>query len=320
MISVALPVVKTKFFESALKSILNQTHDNFELIVVNNGSPEDVEGILNKYTDKRIRYIKHESMLPIIENWNKCLSYAKGEYFVLFSDDDIYEKDFLKELNMLSGKYPKVDIFHVRVKVIDENGNTSYYTASCPEFETVADFVWHRLKSYRMHYAPDFMCKTEVLKNMGGFVDFPNAWGSDDATWFLMANKNGIVASSKILCSWRQSQINLSRKESVENKLIAVEAFMNWVKNFVENKMNWNESEKDLVREIKKNFSQRLGVQQAGAVKIGVGMHWNKYLKYVYKWLKYKRKYSLQYFSLIWGLMLIAKDSKNRINLNDHIT
>ena len=94
MISVALPVVKTKFLKFAIDSILNQSFNDFELIIVNNGSPEDVDGILKNYSDGKIRYIKHEKMLPIIENWNKCLSYAKGEYFVLFSDDDIYEKDF----------------------------------------------------------------------------------------------------------------------------------------------------------------------------------------------------------------------------------
>lgn len=313
MISVALPVIKTKFFKDALESILNQSYSDFELIVVNNGSPEDVDSIVKNYSDSRIRYIKHIKMLPIIENWNKCLSYAKGEYFVLFSDDDIYEKDFLKELGLLAEKYPKVDIFHTRVKVIDENNNTVSYTTSCPEYETVADFIWHRLKSYRMHYAPDFMCKTEVLKSIGGFVDFPNAWGSDDATWFLMANENGIVASSKILCNWRQSRINLSRKGtgSAETKLAAVEAYKNWFQDFMENRLNVKDDEKDLLIEIKKNYNQRLGVQQGAALKLSINPTGNLYLKLLYQWIKFRSKYSLQLFSLIWGLMLIAKDSKN---------
>jgi len=314
LISVALPIVKTKFLKYALDSILNQSCDDFELIIVNNGSPDDVDGILKDYHDPKIKYIKHEKMLPIIENWNRCLSYANGEYFVLFSDDDVYEMDFLKEMKTLAKKYPEVDIFHARVKVIDENNNTSYYTASCPEYETVADFIWHRLKSYRMHYAPDFMCKTEKLRSIGGFVDFPNAWGTDDATWILMANENGIVASSRVLCRWRQSGINLSRKDTVEKKLIAVNVFVKWLDDFIKNKIKINEDEKDLLADIKKNFDQRVGVQQANALKIDLSLNRFNYLKLVYNWLKFRKKYSIRFFSLIWGAMLLTKDLRKSHN------
>lgn len=310
MISVALPVVKTKFLRYALESILNQSYHDFELIVVNNGSPEDVDEILKDYKDPRIIYIKHEKMLPIIENWNRCLSYAKGEYFVLFSDDDIYEKDFLKEMTTLARKYTDVDIFHVRVKVIDENNNIAYYTASCPEYETVAEFIWHRLKSYRMHYAPDFMCRTETLRRVGGFVDFPNAWGSDDATWISVANENGIVASSKALCNWRQSGMNLSRRGSVSIKLEAVKAYTNWLIYFIENKLQIQENERELLKEIKRIISQRMNTQQGIALKLGVTNKGNRYFQVLFNWIKYRKKYSLKLFSLIWGIMLIIKDSK----------
>jgi glycosyltransferase involved in cell wall biosynthesis len=311
LISVALPVIKTKFFQDALQSVLNQSFDDFELIIVNNGSKEDVLSIVNNYSDPRIKYIEHQEMFPVIENWNKCLSYAKGDYFVLFSDDDIYEKDFLKELNGLTLKFPNVNIFHTRVKVIDENNETVCYTVSCPEFESIADFIWHRVKSYRMHYAPDFMCKTEKLRDIGGFVDLPNAWGSDDATWFLMANENGIVSSPKILCNWRQSNINLSRKGSVESKLIAVTSFMKWLENFIENVMKVNKDENELLIQIRKNLKQRYGVIQAAALKLGINSKGNQYINFIFNWLKFRNKYSLHLFSLIWGLMLIGKDSKD---------
>lgn len=284
------------------------------MIIVNNGSTEDVEGILKNYSDERIRYIRHEKMLPIIENWNKCLSYAKGEYFVLFSDDDIYEKEFLEELHSLSVKYPTLNIFHTRVRVINEKNETSYLTASCPEYETAVDFVWHRLKSYRMHYAPDFMCKTKTLKKVGGFVDLPNAWGSDDATWFLMANEGGIVASAKVLCNWRESGINLTKKGSTEEKLIAVDAFKKWLRAFIENKINLRENESDLLIEVKKIFDQRIGVQQAIALKLGSESSKVKYLMILWSWFKYRNKFSLRIFSLVWGMMLLAKQSQLRQN------
>ncbi len=309
MITVALPVIKTKFFRDALESALNQSYKDFELIIVDNGSPENVKDIVDNYHDDRIKFIRHEKNLPIIQNWNRCLSYATGEYFVLFSDDDIYEKDFLLELNTLVVKYPNVDIFHTRVKVINEDNEVIFYTASCPEYETVADFIWHRVKSYRMHYAPDFMCRTETLKKIGGFVNLPNAWGSDDATWFLVANKNGIVASSKALCNWRQSNINLTQKGSLESKLVAIEAFKKWLLDFLDIKINIKEDELKLFNEIKENFNQRIGVQHALALKLSVGLGVMAFPRLIYFWIKLKKKYSLSFFALGWAAMLLIKDS-----------
>ena len=150
------------------------------------------------------------------------------------------------------------------------------------------------------------MCKTAVLRNIGGFVDFPKAWGSDDATWFLMANKNGIVASSKILCKWRQSKINLSRKGTVETKLNAVNIFKNWLQDFIENRINVTEKEKDLLSELKKNFNQRICVQQGIALKLGVGFKRNQYLRILFQWIRYRKKYSLQLFPLIWALIYLT--------------
>ena len=308
MISVALPVIKTKFFEKALRSILDQTFTDFELIVVNNNSPEDVESIVKKYNDSRIRYIRHDTMYPIIENWNKCLWYAQGEYFVLFSDDDIAEPGFLEELHRLSQKYPSVNIFHSRVRIIDGNDKVVSLTSSSPEFESAADFIWHRFKNLRMHYAPEFMCRTEALRNLGGFIYFRNAWGSDDATWFSIANTGGIAASDEFLCSWRQSDYNLSSAGSLEAKLEAVKSFGEWTKEFITGKLVIPEKEKETLKEILQLHPRRIQTQFAVAFRFSLGTGFSAYYKTVLCWFRYRRKYSLSLYSVVWALMLIYKD------------
>ena len=59
MISIGLPIYKVDFLEQAIDSVLNQTHQDYELIILNDNSPYDVEKILNKYGDSRIRYYKN---------------------------------------------------------------------------------------------------------------------------------------------------------------------------------------------------------------------------------------------------------------------
>ena len=53
--SFVLPAYKAKYFREAIDSILNQTYADFELVIVNDASPEDLDSIVNSYDDKRIR-------------------------------------------------------------------------------------------------------------------------------------------------------------------------------------------------------------------------------------------------------------------------
>jgi glycosyltransferase involved in cell wall biosynthesis len=312
LISVGLPVVKIEFLESAIKSVLNQSFKDFELIILNNGSPHNVKEIVDKFTDDRIKYYENNEMIPIIENWNKVLNYASGEYFVLFSDDDIYEKDFLSELNSLTEQYPNVNLFHTRVRIINEKNETSYLAPSAPSYETAADFIWHRIKNYRLQYAQDFMVKTSALREIGGFVDLPNAWGSDDATWYRIANKGGVAASNRILCNWRESNFNLARKANVEEKLAAVKAFKNWLDDFIKNELTLtNDTDKEILSEIKKVIAQNTSTKNGFALQLGVRGSLLSSIIIFKRWLSFKRKFELDLISLGWANALLLKKIKN---------
>ena len=58
--SFVLPAYKARFFREAIESILNQTYSEFELIIVNDASPEDLDSIVNSYSDERIRYYRNK--------------------------------------------------------------------------------------------------------------------------------------------------------------------------------------------------------------------------------------------------------------------
>ena len=98
LVSIGIPAYKATYLKEAIDSVLNQTYTKFELIIVNDKSPENIEEIISTYNDKRIRYYKNEDNLgktSIVLNWNKCLSYANGDFFVLLCDDDIMLPNFI---------------------------------------------------------------------------------------------------------------------------------------------------------------------------------------------------------------------------------
>ncbi|MGE0090012.1 MAG: glycosyltransferase family 2 protein [Bacteroidales bacterium] len=236
MISIGLPAYKSKFIDSAINSILNQTYKDFELIIVNDNSPENLEEIIDHFNDPRIRYYKNENNIgkdSLVKSWNKCLEYAKGEYFILFSDDDIYEPTFLQELFNLSLKYPDVDLFHARVAQINSLDEVINFSYSLPEYEDILDFISNRFFFNRIQFAPDFMVKTEALRNIGGFYETPIAWGADDITWISLAKEKGIVHSNKILCKWRISIFNISAIGNIKQKLLAIDKYENWFEEFL---------------------------------------------------------------------------------------
>ena len=82
LVSIAIPAYKKKFLAEAIQSVLNQSIQDFELIIVNDKSPEDIDCVVENFNDKRIRYFTNDTNLGgknPAQNWNKCLSYAQGE-------------------------------------------------------------------------------------------------------------------------------------------------------------------------------------------------------------------------------------------------
>lgn len=304
MISVGLPVTKIDFLEDAIASILNQRFTDFELIIVNNEAPKGIHEILDKFKDDRIKYFENESRIPIIENWNKVLSYATREYFVLFSDDDIMEPEFLEEMIKLSDKYPDVHLFHARVRVIDSKNEALRVIPSAPEYESCADFIWHRIRSYREQFAQDFMIRTSELKKIGGFVDLPNAWGSDDATMFKIANINGVVATNKILINWRFSGENLASKPNIKEKLNSIRIYKNWIIDFINDELIYSNNEKYFKEDILVKLNERVSKMNANALSLLSNFSFS-FIRIIYKWLILKKEYSLKPLDLTWAIGLM---------------
>lgn len=103
-ISVLMPVYNTKeeFLRESIESILNQTFQEFELIILDDGSSNDVESVVKTYKDARIGFYKNEQNLGVAKTRNRLLDLAKGEYCAFQDADDISLPERLeKQVNFL---------------------------------------------------------------------------------------------------------------------------------------------------------------------------------------------------------------------------
>jgi glycosyltransferase involved in cell wall biosynthesis len=106
LVSIGLPVYNSnkKKLEQVIKSLVNQKHKNFELIISDNNSTESILDIINKYkkniNENKILYFRQKKNIGGWKNFQFVLKKSKGKYFLWSADDDIISKDFV-EKNLL---------------------------------------------------------------------------------------------------------------------------------------------------------------------------------------------------------------------------
>lgn len=143
-LSFILPAWKARFLRDAIGSIVAQSCPDWELVVVDDCSPEPLREIVESFADARIRYTRNETNLgggDLVRQWNHSLSFAAGDYVVLAADDDIYRPTFCEEVLRLADKYPQVDLIHSSVEQIGENGEHLWDDSILPEFTSKYEYL-----------------------------------------------------------------------------------------------------------------------------------------------------------------------------------
>jgi glycosyltransferase involved in cell wall biosynthesis len=97
-VSVCIPTYKGgKTIAPAIASVLAQTCTDFELIIIDDGSPDDTASVVAGFQDARLRYLRNAANLGPEGNWNRCLAEARGSYFKLLPHDDLLRPDCLAQ-------------------------------------------------------------------------------------------------------------------------------------------------------------------------------------------------------------------------------
>ncbi len=233
--SILIPAYKAKYLEEAISSCLCQTYSFFEIIVVDDCSPDNLKAIIDTFDDERIRYFRNKKncgAINVVENWNKCLAYSRGEYTLCMGDDDRLMSNCLSDLNNLINKYPKLNVYHIQTRIIDENGDIKRELEKRPEFETADRMLFERFNG-RSQYIGDFCFRANKLKEQGGFFYLPLAWTSDDITAFRAAFPDGIANTNSTGFEYRENRDTISENNTNHGlKIEALRLSEQWYNNF----------------------------------------------------------------------------------------
>ena len=98
-ISIIMPVYNPKEdeFRQSIESILNQTYEDYEFILIDDGSTMDIESVVKSYSDTRIKLYRNETNQKIVKTLNRGLSLAQGDYIARLDSDDYSEPTRLEK-------------------------------------------------------------------------------------------------------------------------------------------------------------------------------------------------------------------------------
>lgn len=122
-VSVCMPVYNgSAYIAQSIESVLAQTYKDFNIIISDNCSTDNTEEIVRSFHDPRIIYLKNPENIGLVNNFNRTISLADGEYVCVWAHDDLMLPDNLERKVIVLDENPRVGIVHSDVLMIDQNG------------------------------------------------------------------------------------------------------------------------------------------------------------------------------------------------------
>lgn len=190
MISVIIPLYnKEKLIGKTLRSVLEQTYQDFEIVVVNDGSTDNSVTEVEKIADPRIRLI-HQQNAGVSVARNKGISEAKGEFIAFLDADDEWNADYLNVQHLLIDKYPQCDVFAANYKFKDLGGKFSETIMRKFPFGDIDGILSNYFEVASCSHPPIWtsavMVRKAAIQSVGGFPVGIKS-GEDLLTWARLA-------------------------------------------------------------------------------------------------------------------------------------
>lgn len=213
LVSVIIPYFKKKkFIAKAINSVLNQTHSNFEIILIyDDEDKSDLKYLKKNFgKNKSIRFLINKINIGAGQSRNKGIKYAKGKYISFLDSDDYWTKNKLKfQISFM--KKNKFSISHTSYNIVDiKNKFIGYRKAKT--FNSLQDI----LKNCKIGLSTVILEKNIVKKNL----KFPPLKTKEDfVLWLLILKKEiSIGGLDKRLSVWKNTDNSLS--SSIFQKLV----------------------------------------------------------------------------------------------------
>ena len=215
LVTVILPVYNQKdLLKEAVDSILAQEYAFFELIILNDGSTENVEEVIGKYSDIRIQY-RNLSHRGLPEALNYGLRLSNGEFITWFSADNIMHPTMLSELVVALRKDSLHSAAFSGYYHIDSYGNITGQNIKGPYIDP-KQFINKKNRDFLLvqncNFGASFLYRASVCRYVGEFD--PLCYGIEDVDYSIRIARFGPVSYiPKLLCYYRWHENSMGGRE-----------------------------------------------------------------------------------------------------------
>ena len=136
---------RPNFLKESIKSILNQTFNDFDLVILDNGSTNETSSVIQSFNDNRISYVRNQ--INDLEFVNNAFSYTKNSFLMIFHDDDVMEPTMLEEMIKIIKSDKEINTISCSINLI--NSNSKNLNKKRPRI--IKDQVWEK-KSFIKQY------------------------------------------------------------------------------------------------------------------------------------------------------------------------
>ena len=230
-VSVGVPTYNgAAFIAEAIRSVLSQSYDNFELLIVDDQSTDETLEIARSFTDPRIQIHQHPQRFGIPGNWNQCLSLAAGDYFCLFHQDDVMLPQNLEKKIKALESDSSVAFIHSAVEFLIQDAvpqlSASWIEDASEDFVVDGRSYFYRLLLGNRICAPAVVARRQMLLDLGMF-DETLGFTPDYAMWMRLSVEGKVAFLSQPLLLYRWHGTNATHtyrfERGIEEVLLARE-------------------------------------------------------------------------------------------------
>lgn len=223
LVSIIIPAYNSeKYISETISSVLNQTYSNFELIIINDGSTDNTQDIIEAYCKQDIRVITfNKKNSGVSDSRNFGLNFSKGKYISFLDSDDIWLQDNLeKKINILKNT-PDIDAIYSFCEIIDENSIKTGIIKKGQHLFTLENILlW---EANYITIPSGLIFKESIIKSVNGFNSSLSNNADQDLIIRLLSKNYKIGLVDDITWLYRRHSKNMSSNiQLMEKDTIAV--------------------------------------------------------------------------------------------------
>ena len=223
---------KEKYVENVLKSILNQTFTDFEVLIVNDCSTDKSVSKIESYLSEKVRLIHHEKNKGLSATRNTGIQNAKAEYVCYLDADDLWKSTFLETIHRLVTNFPEARIYGTNYDEVYENKTFTIHNGGIElgnNYEGIINYFKTDIKQGIYHHG-SICLHTSVFKKVGYYDE--NIKFSEDFDFNIRANYYFKLAySNSIQMSYFMQTDNQITRSSILNIQVPdYDKYENWAK------------------------------------------------------------------------------------------